>query len=363
MYDSFDAFEYIDYLRRRWRVVAAACGAALLISLGVSLLLPKRYTATAIVVIEPPGGTDVRVGVAVSAVYLESLKTFASFAESDSLFARAAAQFHLQNASHPEPIESLKRRALKVSKPRDTKVLEISVTLPDPKLAQSVAQFLANETVLISRGENQASDSAFVEQAQKQLIDSSARLQKDQKAWEDLVGKQPLELQSDVDSLVAMQGQLRQQLVEAQADVAAYQQSSGQFASEQLKAAQARATLLEKQLQDLGREIQQKSVALARRGAERDALQTELTIAQSAFENDTQRLRDMRASAGSHAEQLRVIDPGIVPQRPSSPNIPMNVAAALLLALVSSIVYLSVAFAYRRRRMGFEPAVSRGMRA
>ena len=52
MYQSFDAFEYVDYLRHRWRVIAAACGIALLLSAGVSLLLPKRYTATASIVID-----------------------------------------------------------------------------------------------------------------------------------------------------------------------------------------------------------------------------------------------------------------------------------------------------------------------
>ena len=75
MYESFDAFEYLEYLRRKWYVLAIACGTALVLALTVSLLLPKRYTASASVVIEPPGGNDVRTGTAVSAVYLESLKT------------------------------------------------------------------------------------------------------------------------------------------------------------------------------------------------------------------------------------------------------------------------------------------------
>jgi uncharacterized protein involved in exopolysaccharide biosynthesis len=62
-------------------------------------------------------------------------------------------------------------------------------------------------------------------------------------------------------------------------------------------------------------------------------------------------------------ERLRVIDPGIVPQRPSAPNVPLNVAAALFLALVASMVYLSLRFGFRRRGIGFEAEVSRGRRA
>ncbi|HUJ50372.1 MAG TPA: Wzz/FepE/Etk N-terminal domain-containing protein [Bryobacteraceae bacterium] len=364
MYDSFDAFEYIDYVRTRWRAVAVACAAALLISLSVSLLLPKRYTATASVVIEPPGGADVRSGTAVSAVYLESLKTYESFASSDSLFARAAEQYHLQDATHPGPIEGLKRRVLKVYKPRDTKILEVSVTLADPKVAQKVAQFLADETVAMNRRENQASDNAFVEQAQQQLIEAGQRLENDQKKWADLAANEPVgSLQSEIDAAIDFEAKLRQQLVDAQADAAEYQQSSGQFAHEQLQAVQSRAALMEKQIEDLGREVQQKNSILARRGAERDALQAELNVARSVYESDTSRVRELRAAAGSHTEQLRVIDPGIVPQQPSSPNISLNVIAALMVALVASLVYLSASFAYRRRRVGFQTAAARGMRA
>ena len=134
---------------------AAACATAVLLSLGISLLLPKRYTATATIVIEPPGGNDVRAATSVSPVYLESLKTYERFAASDSLFARAAEKFGLQRTD-PSSIESLKQRVLKVVKLRDTKILEISATLPDPKLAQGFVQYLAKETVNMSHGENAA---------------------------------------------------------------------------------------------------------------------------------------------------------------------------------------------------------------
>jgi uncharacterized protein involved in exopolysaccharide biosynthesis len=364
MYDSFDAFEYVEYVRKRWLVIAAACAVALLLSITVTLLLPKRYTATASVVIEPPSGIDPRVGTAVSAVYLESLKSYETFASSDTLFARAAERFHLRDASHPQAIESLKRRVLKVNKPRDTKILEISATLPDPKQAQSVAEFVANETVTMSRGESLAADNTFVELAEKQLVDADARLQKDRKAWAELTASQPMDsLPGEIDASVELEGKLRQELVDAQANVAEYQQTTGQFARELLQAAQARAALIGKQVQDLQHEIEQKSATLAKRTAARDALQAEIKVAQTAYDADSARLRDLQGSQGSRAEQLRVIDPGIVPQRPSSPNIVLNVGAALLLALVCSVVYVSVAFTYQRRRVGFEPPVSRGMRA
>jgi uncharacterized protein involved in exopolysaccharide biosynthesis len=365
MYQPFDAFEYVDYLRRRWRVIAAACGVALLLSLGVSLLLPNRYTATASIVIEPPGGNDVRLSTAVSPVYLESLKTYERFATSDTLFARAAERFQL--LGNGQSIESLKRRILKVAKLRDTKILEISVSLADPKTAQGLAQYLAEETVSSSRVESLVSDTDFVGKAQKQTTEARGRLEQVQHESATVAASAPVEsLQSEIDAAVELQGKLQQQLVATDADIAEYQQQAqtgGQFARDQLQATRARAALLQKRSEDLTREIQQKNKTLANRLAKRDQLQTETKLAQSAYEALSNRLHDLEVNAGSHAEQLRVIDAGIVPQRPSSPNIPLNVAVALFLALASSLAYLSLAFAYRHKSPDFEPAISRGMRS
>jgi uncharacterized protein involved in exopolysaccharide biosynthesis len=368
MYQSFDAFEYVDYLRRRWRVLGAACVVAVLLSLPLSLLMAKRYTATASIVIEPPGSSDTRTAIVVSPMYLESLKTYERFADSDSLFARAAQKFHLQGAGgNARPIESLKRSVLKVSKLRDTKIMEISVTLTDPKLAQSVAQYLADETVSLSHSESLEADREFIDEAEKQAAGSEHRLTQAQQAWSNLSVREPVEaLQGELDGSVEMQGKLRQQLVEAQASIAEYQEqgkADSQFAREQVQAERARVAVLETRLQELKRSIQELGATMASRSAKREALQNELKSALTASEAAQTRLRELRAAAGSRGERLRVMDPGIVPQRPSSPNVPLNVAAALLLALAASIVYVSFAFVMRRRAVGFEPTVTRGMRA
>jgi uncharacterized protein involved in exopolysaccharide biosynthesis len=364
MYQSFDAFEYVEYLRRRWPVIAVACVVAGVLSLTVSLFLPKRYTATASIVIEPPGGADARSATAVSPVYLESLKTYEHFAASDSLFVGAAEHFHLVSPGGSQAIESLKRGILKVSKIRDTKILEISATMRDPKLAQSFAQYVAEETVNMNRGANLVADREFLDDAEKRAAEAQQRLDQAQKAQANLTATALIgALQADLDASVELQTKLRQDLLDAEANVAEYQQQGdGQFAREQLQAARARVSLLEKRSQELARSISEKSALVAKRTAKRDEVLAELRMAQAAYDSSAARLRDLRSAAGTRGERLRVMDPGIVPQRPSSPNVFLNVAAALLVALVASIVYLSFAFSFRRRSVGFEPAVSRGMR-
>ncbi len=105
---------------------AATCGAALafllvvslsaaVIVLIISLLLPKQYTATASIMIDPPVAEDPRVSVAVNPTYLESLRSYEMVASSDTLFARALEKFHLRDEFGGAALESIKRHVLKVS--------------------------------------------------------------------------------------------------------------------------------------------------------------------------------------------------------------------------------------------------------
>ena len=162
MTDSFDPIEYLDYLRKRWRFTAVAVLVAGTAAIALCLLLPKQYTAVATLVIEPPGG-DPRSATAVSSIYLESLKSYEAFASSDSLFARACGKFHLLDGKTGPPLESFKRRVLRVDKLKDTTVLEVSVTLPDPAQAQALVQYLAEETVALDRSIIRAGDQELLD--------------------------------------------------------------------------------------------------------------------------------------------------------------------------------------------------------
>jgi succinoglycan biosynthesis transport protein ExoP len=342
------AFDYADYLRARWRLIASAAVAAIILSLTVSLLLPKRYTATATIVIEPPAGNDVRTSTAVSPVYLESLRTYERFADSDTLFAGAVEHLNLSSGQNARSIESLKQQVLKVNKLRDTKILEISATWSEPVVAQQVARYVAEETVKLSRGESLATDREVIGEGERQATEEQRRLERAQQAWAAEAAHAPsVALQSQIEADVDTASKISQSLTEARGDIAEYQEKP-EYAK-QLPGLRARAAELEKRLNDLEKQISQESALASQRAASRQKLEVELKMAQTASEASAARLRDLRATAGTRGERLRVIDPGIVPQRPSSPNVALNVVAALFLTLIALIAYFTISFTYRRR--------------
>jgi succinoglycan biosynthesis transport protein ExoP len=127
--------------------------------------------------------------------------------------------------------------------------------------------------------------------------------------------------------------------------------------------ARARATELRRQLAGLNSQMAEREKTLGVRQAHRDQVSAERQAGQAALASMEGRLREARSERGFRGERLQVIDPGIVPERPSSPNIPLNVAVALLAGLALPILFFTLQMSFREQRISWEPAVYRtGMR-
>ncbi len=344
MHDSFDIFEYIDFLRARWKFAAIACGVAISLAMATGFLLPRRYTATATILIDPPAGGDPRIATAVSMVYLESLKTYELLATNDQLFMRAASKFHLRDPDG-SPIESLKRSVLKVGKLRDTRALQISVSLSDPKTAQAVAEFIANGAVELSRSGGKEADEATIKDAAETAQNLKTRLNEAEVAWQKASATHPAEaLRSEIFDDGELKSRIEEQLLDEQTSLTENDNGTSR----------ARIELLQRRIRELTQAMNEKSKLLSEQSAREEDLHAELIAARTAYEAAVQRLADLRVSRGSRAEWLRVIDPGIVPQRPSSPNVPLILIGAASLALFGSLLYLTLSFSLTRGRRRYD---------
>jgi capsular polysaccharide biosynthesis protein len=352
----FDAVEFARYTLTRWRTVAVACAAAAVFALAVSFLLPWRYTAVSSVVIEPPAGMDSRGASAVSPVYLESLRTYELLAAGDSLFQEALNHFHIREKYAGKSIESLKRSVLLVSRPVNTRVIQISVTLDDARQARELAQYMAERTVAISRGIDEKSAAGAISQAQDLYDAAQARVNRAREQSAEF-GKRfsGAGAARDLDSATELKQEAERDLARARQDLAALSapkapgEPEPDWKASQIRSEQARITDLEKQVAGLTSSVARSGSLSDQMEERRQYLDNELKSAWASFDAASRKLDDLKALVAFQGERLVVLDPGIVPERPSSPNIPVNVLAAVVLALIGSIAVLAAQFGMARR--------------
>ena len=354
MADSTDAFRYLGYIRLRWRSIAASCAIAVTLALIVTLLMPRQYTATARIVIDPPAGADLRAAVAVSPIYLESLKTYERFATAGGLFQKAVERFGLRQLLGNRPIESLQKSILRVEIVRNTRILEIAATLPDPRRAQALARFLAEETVEMNRTIATEGAQDLVEGIAQEERRARERLSETDAAWSRVLTDEPVEaLQSDLAVAAGLRADIQEQIARAELEVAESADRARRIpATMGASASQTRLQELRRQLLAIDRQEAEKQNLLAQRWADREKLESQRKFAEAALAAMEQRLSEARGESGYRGERLRIIEPAIVPERPSSPNLPLNLAVALLLGLLLPVTYFTLEMSYQEQRAG-----------
>lgn len=358
--ERFQAF--LPYLAARWSTFAVTCGLAVLLAGAVSFLMPKKYTATESILIEPPASSDPHTATAVSPVYIESLKTYEHFADSDSLFEKALNDLQLRSAYAGTPIEVVKAQVLEVNKPRETKILEISAKLEDGQKALALVHYIADHIVSLNRAMTLDSVHEYIQDGEPILQRARRRVDSAIKARDLRILNEPIAgLEAELASASTLKAQVDRDTIETRMELAAYQARyeagrgngmQARDASDLISAIAANKAEIEglnKQDQDLSKIIQDKSTLLEKRRQEQETMEKEIQTAQSQWEALKVRNSDMLESASSRQERLEILDPGVVPERPSSPNIPLNVVIALLASTAACLVYLLLAFNYSRR--------------
>jgi uncharacterized protein involved in exopolysaccharide biosynthesis len=315
----------VAHIAAHWKIVVGACVAAVLVSLTATLLLPKKYTAVTRIFIEPPAGSDPRTSTTVSPIYLDSLRTYELFASSDTLFLKAVDRFQLRQSG--APVDRLKRSILKVEVVRNTRILDISTILRDPAAAHELSLYLAQETVKMNENTSQEGDREFASEAEKQHAAARARMDAAQRAWDVTPDQITAEsLRSEIYADEQLRDGMRKELTELEVEDP---DASGADA--------ARITAYRRRLVSLNEQVAAKRKNLAVVTAHLESLESDLGAARRAFAGAESRLHEVQVSAGYRGERLRIIDPGIVPEHPSSPDLMLNLLVALAAGAVLSV--------------------------
>jgi len=353
--------ERTAYVLGRWRFVVTAVAAAGLLAFAVSEFLPRRYTATATVIIDPPGTNDPRAAMVVNPTYLESLRTFERFFNNDTLFQQAAQRFHLDAGT--AGILALRKRVLKVGMQRDTRVLEVSATLPNPQDALALVRYITEQSIKASRAEAQAADQDTLANVTEEFDHARVRFEKARAEWE-LAALQgtPETVQGEVSAAIGLQSEVSRLRVQAEAEAAEWRirardgdAQDRQSSTVLTNAAGARASEYARRESELAEEVAAKRKLLAELTERHAVASGEFDSARKAYEAALSRVRDFSAVNGLRSEHLRVIDPGVEPSQPSSPKVLLNTIVAVLLAFCIALSWLSFVAGTPRQR----PAVVR----
>jgi len=188
--------QFFAILRARWWVAAVVLGLTVLTTLAVSLLLPKRYTATATLVVDVKS-PDPIAGVMFPAMVLPSyMATQVDIIESDRVAQRVVKnlklaenprvrQQWLEDTGGTGSIEgwlaSNFKQQLKVKPSKESNVITVSYSAPEARFAQALANAFVQaylDTTLDLRTDPARQYLSFFDQRAKQLRDKLESAQK-----------------------------------------------------------------------------------------------------------------------------------------------------------------------------------------
>ena len=112
----------------------------------------------------------------------------------------------------------------------------------------------------------------------------------------------------------------------------------------------SRIAHLREQVSQLDKEIEHIRVTLAQREAQAQALEAERSAAWWIQEDSEARLLQERSMRSARGERLQIMDRGVVPERPSYPRVVLNVIVSTGLALVLSLLYLTLQFSFLQQK-------------
>src|SRR6266566_6889510 len=380
----------------RLHILEAACGCAL-VALIVSLFLPKIYRATTYVLV-----SESKIGAAskdTAALQLVTLPTFTPFVDNDALISESLKKFLLDGPPYNLNVDRFRRRDyLDVRIPKSTRLLEVNVEFPDPRLAADLANALAQGAVEFNDRMNVTDTMAMQAFLKRQLdaaVDSLNRAAarqikvQEEARIEDREGELAT-LLAEKDKLSVELQQLRLDLARDQSKSTSLKQALAgepqtillkksvtedrllEIATEKLNPQGTPLSMTEEspnrnreeiqrdlinatvssaaesagieaataRLEVVSKEISQLITRLATVRSEVGGAEQDYALASEAVKNASHEYQTASVTVSSKSQDMKQIAPALIPERPVRPSILLNTALGFLLgALISAAIY------------------------
>jgi polysaccharide biosynthesis transport protein len=383
-------------LRRRLRLIVFgtfACGLAACV---FSLLQSKIFEATTYLLVSESKLADLTSRNA-AYVYYDLLRSYETFINNDYLIQKTVEHFQLQQPPYElTPDRFKRRRILQVELSKNTRLLEVSVEFPEPQLAAGIANYFASNAVAFNEEMN-TRDAQRTREVLKQQLDQALQgLEKSRQMLLEFSKTSGLEeLRESVWNLLEEKSQAETQLAQLNTDlsrVSARRRGLGEelqkqapkielkrsvaedpILKESLSAGnleksavpptafvkeesvnpvyqQVQSLLVETDVELLGLKAaaqtvekaaearRQKLAVLLREKALKESTQDRLTqeykLASDSYETLSKQYQDAWMNVSARSTDLKVIAPAVVPERPVSPRLWLNIVIASALGLV-----------------------------
>ena len=348
MKEPLSATEFLRLLAARWKLLLSATLSAAVLAFLLAQLIPKSYTSEALLLIETPGGSDARSSLIISPTYLDSLRTYAMLASSDELFEKAVTSLGLRQTNDSGAITELKESALDVEIPRNSRILSIRATHPQPEKARALATFLAEAAVQRNRDIQEAGDGLRTSLTETARRSAEERMDRIDQQLQDLAANNPVAgLEAEIEALVWIREVARDELKFLQRRDSE-PSSSGSEPTAGSSLPRPHIAELRGRIERLDAEIRGKKSILARAEAKQDALLTRRSAARKALEQADSLLLHEQSLEAARGERLQIIQPGALPRKPSHPRIALYVLTAAAIAFVLAVFAVTLQIHFSR---------------
>jgi uncharacterized membrane-anchored protein YhcB (DUF1043 family) len=211
-----------------------------------------------------------------------------------------------------------------------------------------LVEYLATETVALNRSLAKDGDREVLGDVQTELGVAKEALRQARADYESAIasGADQL-LEEEVRTLSDLKARTGVEVLRSRAALAELKSRSDAAES---AVEQARLNSLSAEATSLDRQLATQSTALAIARARRDRAAKSLLTAETTHDAWSRRANDAAIASGLRTEQLRVVDPGVVPQQPSFPSPGLFTGAALLMSSLLTLAYLSLRYGLDRHR-------------
>lgn len=337
-YSSLNISEILHSLHEKMWIIAGCVFFAILLG-GVYILRSETiYASTTTVQVEQEEQRVVKIENVIQQDLknTELVRTIEQNLASRALLRRVVESLGLiGNKDFLSPLSGGKKRTIgqvldsfspmmSVSLRRGTRLIDVTVEHPDPKMAQNLSSEIVHQYILMSmeqRSETSFVAAEFLQREEKRLREKmihSEQLLQEYKEKTQLVS-----LEESQNIIVERLKELNKQLTEAEAELTALVE---RYKHKHPKMVQARSNV-EMLRANLERQ-EKKALELNKQSIEYKALSRVAEADRALHENVLRRLQEMQVASGVTRSEIRIVEPAMIPENPIKPRKSLIMALA-----------------------------------